>query len=74
MAWQLSTAIPAVLLDDGVVILFNGQAGTCGFPLRPANNLQPHGGTVTPPITWSDSDTMDSWLETMNTVPVPRRT
>jgi hypothetical protein len=65
MAWQVSTAVPLVFLDDGVVIIFNLDGGLGGFTHRPANHLEPHGGTVTPPITWSDSDTMDSWLDTI---------
>jgi hypothetical protein len=69
--------IPIIMMDDGVAFVFEigyetadytNASATIGFFHRPihaaAASLDP-GDVVTPPVTWSENDNMNSWVETV---------
>jgi hypothetical protein len=71
---QSLSGVPQYLLDDGVTFSFkmsldageiNPFAGTLGFFHRPihASAFATLYGTVTPPVTWTEYDNLDSWVE-----------
>jgi hypothetical protein len=80
MAYHGATAIPQVWADDGAAFVFTivdakGVPWNCGFMRRPIHQVEFVGGTVTPPVTWTEYDSLDSWVETIkyaarNNVPV----
>lgn len=66
--------VPQYLRDDGVTCSFklrpvpwveNSFGGDLGFFHRPihASAFQTLYGTVTPPVTWTEYDNLDSWVE-----------
>jgi hypothetical protein len=70
MAQRTSVAVPELQIDDGALFYFSitdesGNAWYCGFYYRPINTPAPQNGTVFPPITWTEYDTLYSWIETL---------
>jgi hypothetical protein len=68
MAIQIITATPTVILDDGEVLLFqfadqNNNVITTGFLHRPISAAETASGN--PPITYSETSDLGSWLETI---------
>ena len=77
MAINHQFEIPIIMMDDGVAFVFEigyetadytNASATIGFFHRPihaaAASLDP-GDVVTPPVTWSENDNMNSWVETV---------
>jgi hypothetical protein len=70
MAQQTVIGIPSYLQDDGVMFRFTIGAAqgavTVGFMHRPIDTPAPTaGGTVTPPVTWTEFHNLESWVETV---------
>jgi hypothetical protein len=70
MALNGARAVPTLGNDDGVVFIFqiqdsNGKNWQCGFFHRPIQGSKPVGGTVHPPVTWTQYDNLNSWVETL---------
>jgi hypothetical protein len=69
MGQRSLSVVPEYLSDDGGTITFQvtekNDSWTVGFMHRPVRTQVPENGTLTPPITWADFDTLDNWTETL---------
>jgi hypothetical protein len=69
MGQRILSAVVESLTDDGVTVTFSvtekKDSWTVGFMHRPVRTQEPENGTLTPPVTWADFDTLDNWTETL---------
>lgn len=69
---QFFNGVPQYFWDDGVTFTFHitdttGRSFNCGFFHRPFHGsaFGTEYGTVTPPVTWTEFDNLDSWVESI---------
>jgi hypothetical protein len=68
MAQQTVIGVPSSLQDDGVMFRFtigDTTPVTGGFMHRPIDTPASTGGTVIPPVTWTEYHNLESWVETV---------
>lgn len=69
---QFFNGVPQYVWDDGVTFNFTvtnseGQSWNCGFFHRPYHGsaFGTEYGTATAPVTWSEFDNLDHWVESI---------